>query len=147
MTGMIFFSPSTCGAYTLDIHGEDIPGDVVEVALSDWRALLNELSSNSKKMGARADGYPILIDPPPPTPDVLAATERQWRDRALGSVEWLVTRHREQQEISAATTLAAGQFIQLLEYRRELRDWPQSEGFPDSVQRPTAPSWIAEQTQ
>lgn len=73
--------------------------------------------------------------------------EREWRDGALTATEWLVTRHRDEQDMQLATTLTADQFAELLVYRQALRDWPQSEVFPDSVQRPVSPPWIAEQSQ
>ncbi|MNJ81941.1 hypothetical protein D3C77_810250 [compost metagenome] len=59
----------------------------------------------------------------------------------------MVNRHRDEQDLPLSTTLAAEQFAELLIYRQSLRDWPQSELFPDAEQRPVAPSWIAEQTQ
>lgn len=71
--------------------------------------------------------------------------ERLWRDAELTTTEWLVSRHRDEQDMQLATTLTADQFADLLVYRQALRDWPQTEAFPDSAQRPVAPAWIAEQ--
>ncbi|AUO49858.1 hypothetical protein C1C98_23000 [Pseudomonas ogarae] len=76
-----------------------------------------------------------------------ADAERVWRNTELQSTEWLVTRHRDEQDLTQDTTLTTEQFAELLGYREELRDWPQSEHFPDSQYRPVAPPWIAEQTQ
>lgn len=81
------------------------------------------------------------------TVDQVVAAERVWRDEQVDSTEWLVTRHRDEQDMQLATTLNAEQFAELLVYRQALRDWPQSEAFPDSAQRPVAPPWIAEQSQ
>ncbi|WP_460077064.1 phage tail assembly chaperone [Pseudomonas sp. H2_C01] len=74
-------------------------------------------------------------------------TERVWRNFELQGTEWLVTRHRDEQDLAQDTTLTTEQFAELLGYRQALRDWPQSEHFPDSQYRPVAPPWIAEQTQ
>lgn len=79
--------------------------------------------------------------------DQSAVTERAWRDTELASLIWLRDRHRDQLEIGGETTLTAEQFNELLVYMQALRDWPQSTDFPDSQHRPTAPDWIAEQTQ
>ncbi|KIR18960.1 hypothetical protein PFLU4_05390 [Pseudomonas fluorescens] len=76
-----------------------------------------------------------------------ADAERMWRNTELQSTEWLVTRHRDEQDLAQETTLTTEQFAELLGYRLALRDWPQSEHFPDSQYRPVAPPWIAEQTQ
>lgn len=73
--------------------------------------------------------------------------ERAWRDAELASVMWLRERHRDQLEIGRETTLSAEQFTELLEYMQDLRDWPQSPGFPGIEQRPAAPPWIAQQAQ
>lgn len=81
------------------------------------------------------------------TAEHIAAVERVWRDEQVNATEWLVTRHRDEQDMQLATTLTAEQFAELLVYRQALRDWPQSETFPDTALRPVAPSWIAEQTQ
>ena len=89
----------------------------------------------------------VEMDKPPPEVDVpnLSAQERAWRDIELSSVMWLRERHRDQLEIGTATTLAPGQFTDLLTYIQALRDWPQSPSFPDSAHRPIAPAWLDEQ--
>ncbi|WP_256671295.1 phage tail assembly chaperone [Pseudomonas sp. EMN2] len=75
-----------------------------------------------------------------------ATAERTWRDVELTNAVWLRDRHRDQVEIGGSTTLTAEQFQELLVYMQALRDWPQCEAFPDSAQRPVAPTWVAEQT-
>ena len=73
--------------------------------------------------------------------------ERGWRNAALTATEWLVMRHRDERDLSLATTLVAAQFTELLNYRQELRDWPSAGTFPDVAMRPKAPAWLAEQIQ
>lgn len=73
--------------------------------------------------------------------------ERSWRDGELASLMWLRERHRDQLEIAVDTTLSGEQFTELLHYMQDLRDWPQSPGFPDSEHRPVAPAWIAGQAE
>lgn len=74
--------------------------------------------------------------------DQNAMTERRWRDTELASLIWLRDRHRDQLDIGGETTLTAEQFGELLVYMQALRDWPQSENFPDSGYRPSAPKFI-----
>lgn len=90
-----------------------------------------------------ADDNPELLHI---SPAQLAADERGWRDRGIDSTQWLVARHREQQEMNN-TTLTGQQYTELLQYRQALRDWPQTTTFPAADFRPVAPSWIAEQIQ
>ncbi|QIA01908.1 phage tail assembly chaperone [Pseudomonas fluorescens] len=73
------------------------------------------------------------------------AAERTWRQLALSATEWLVTRHRDEQELGRGTTLKAQHYLELLEYRQVLRDWPGAGAFPSSVSRPSAPQWLVGQ--
>jgi len=62
----MFYSKSTNGFYTRDIHGDNIPEDAVEITAEQHAALL-EGQSQGKIISADENGYPILIDPPPLT--------------------------------------------------------------------------------
>jgi len=147
MTRVVYFSPSTCGAYTLEINGENMPADVVEVAESVWLSLLDELSRSPKKMSSRPNGQPVLIDPPPLDAEALAETERAWRDAQLALTDPLVSRHRDEIEEGGATSITAEQYAELQAYRRQLRDWPQGSQFPFAEHRPIAPLWLTEPPQ
>jgi len=71
------------------------------------------------------------------------AAARTWRQSRLSATEWWVTRHRDEQALGRGTTLKAAQYLELLEYRQALRDWPDSSQFPSAVSRPSAPEWLA----
>ncbi|MHB2246492.1 phage tail assembly chaperone [Pseudomonas fitomaticsae] len=71
------------------------------------------------------------------------AVERAWRQSALAASEWQVTRHRDEQELGRGTTLKPQQYLELLEYRQALRDWPGVGAFAASVSRPSVPQWLA----
>lgn len=105
--------------------------------------LLDE--SKGKILAPDADGFPVAVDPPPPTDEQLAANERAWRDDAFTAVIGMRDRHRDQQEIGGDTTLSSDQFSELLAYMQLLRDWPQSADFPEINHRPVAPAWVAQQ--
>ena len=145
MSKIVFFSPSICGAYRPEIHGTDMPADVVKVAESVWQALLDELSTSPKKMSSRPDGQPVLIDPPPLAADELEAVERAWRDAQLALSDPLVSRHRDEVEEGGATSITAEQYAELQAYRRKLRDWPQGDQFPLGEHRPPTPTWLSAQ--
>ncbi|MDH0645598.1 phage tail assembly chaperone [Pseudomonas sp. GD03858] len=89
-----------------------------------------------------ADREPVVL-----SRDEAAAKERAWRDSALADIQWLRDRHRDQLEIGSTATLAPAQFKALLVYLQVLRDWPQSEQFPQIEHRPVAPPWISEHIQ
>lgn len=81
-----------------------------------------------------------VVKPPEPTstPEQLAAQARFERDKRLNATNWLVERHREQQE-TGATTLMAQEYADLLAYRQALRDVPQQDGFPETIDWPILP--------
>lgn len=58
------FSPSTGGFYALEIHGDRIPADAVEVSEAQHAALLAG-QSQGKRIVSSASG-PVLQDPPAP---------------------------------------------------------------------------------
>ncbi|WP_331694906.1 phage tail assembly chaperone [Pseudomonas sp. ZY71] len=80
---------------------------------------------------------PVVADQAP------AAAERSWRQASLSATEWMVTRHRDEQELGRGTLLKAAQYLELLEYRQALRDWPDSAFFSAADSRPSAPLWLA----
>jgi hypothetical protein len=69
----MFYSASTGGFYTREIHGGNIPEDAVEITDDDHAALMAEQSSG-KIIQADKNGKPIAADPPPLTQEQLVAT-------------------------------------------------------------------------
>ena len=68
----MFYSKSTGGFYTREIHGDNIPTDAVEITEAEYVALL-EGQSQGKRIVADENGRPILQDPPPPTVEQIIA--------------------------------------------------------------------------
>ncbi|MNJ23368.1 hypothetical protein D3C77_177530 [compost metagenome] len=142
-----YYSQTSGTCYLEGIH-DQIPTDAV--LIDDGR--YDEVIANpdpAKMRSHDADGLPVLIDAPVYVPTVveLEAAERIWRDSQVTTTEWLVTRHRDEQDMQQSTTLTAEQFAALLVYRQMLRDWPQDSRFPYCAFRPVEPSWLAEQVQ
>ena len=129
----------------LEVNNPDclIPADAVEIPRELYTALLDGQSAG-RVITSDADGYPVLVDPPPPSPEYLAAIERAWRDGQLAATDGVVARHRDELEAAGVTTLTPEQYTELQAYRRQLRDWPQTGEFPMLDHRPTAPEWLAE---
>ncbi|MBK5416857.1 phage tail assembly chaperone [Pseudomonas sp. TH31] len=69
--------------------------------------------------------------------------ERVWRQSTFSNSQWLLNRHRDEQELGRVTTLTAQEYLELLEYRQALRDWPSAASFPEVVSRPQIPEWLA----
>ncbi|WP_434705154.1 tail fiber assembly protein [Pseudomonas sp. Z1-12] len=141
----MFASKTTRGFYDATIH-VSMPDDVVEVS-GEKHAELLAGQSEGKVIAWDDDGFPVLIDPPLPTFAQLVQQERVWRDGELLATDQMVTRHRDELEEGAVTTLTANQYGALQTYRRDLRNWPQAGEFPLIDHRPPTPDWLAMQHQ
>ncbi|GGY03752.1 phage tail assembly chaperone [Paludibacterium paludis] len=136
----MLFSKSTGGFYDRSIHCAAIPSDAVELTDAQYRALLDGQSAG-KRIVAGADGKPVLADPPAPTADQLAVQARAKRDGLVGSTDWVIARHRDQVETGVKTSITAGQYTELMQYRQALRDVPTQKGFPSSIDWPNIPAF------
>lgn len=137
----MLYAKSTGGFYDTAIHGDNIPADAVEITPEQHDSLLQG-QSEGRLITADENGYPILVDPPAPTAEQLSAKARADRDTKLTATTWLVERHREEQE-TGTTTLTAQEYADLLAYRQALRDVPQQDGFPETIDWPVAPPFLA----
>ncbi|MDP3165109.1 MAG: DUF4376 domain-containing protein [Hydrogenophaga sp.] len=70
----MFYSKTTGGFYTRDIHGENIPGDAVEITLEAHRDLMVGQSAGMTIVGD-VDGFPTLVARVPPTLNELKAAK------------------------------------------------------------------------
>ena len=68
----MFYSKTTGGFYTREIHGDNIAADAVEITVEEHQALI-EGQSLGKRIVADENGRPILQDPPPPSPEQIVA--------------------------------------------------------------------------
>lgn len=145
---MVYFVPDTLafipaawkddGTYTADSW----PAGAVLLSDDEREAFWKQSPPPGQVLGVHK-GRPAWVRHEEALSDAqLTERERAWRDREVSSTEWLVTRHRDEQDMQMATTLTAEQFAELLVYRQALRDWPQSQAFPDAEQRPVAPAFL-----
>ena len=142
----MYYSKTTGGFYTSSIHGENMPGDVVEISEEVHTALLAG-ESLGRRISTDKKGLPVLVDPPPLTPELAAAIEREWRAGQLMVTDGMVVRHRDELEEGTDTTLTSAQYAELQAYRRALRHWPEAGEFPLIEHRPSAPEWLSTLTQ
>ncbi|MGH8331314.1 MAG: hypothetical protein ACRER3_08605, partial [Pseudomonas fluorescens] len=98
---------------TLEVANPDclIPEDAVEIPYERYKELLDGLSlPGGKRIAVDEEGYPMLIDPPPLSPEFFAAIERAWRDGQLAATDGVVSRHRDEMEEGSETTLTPTQY-------------------------------------
>lgn len=132
------------GGITAFYDTEDSPAPegitVASITDQQWHDLLDG-QAQGKRMAIDATGAPALLDPLPPSRAELAAAMRAARDVALGSTDWLVSRHQDEKLLGNGTTLTADQFAALLKYRQALRDLADATGWPN-VELPAAPDFL-----
>ena len=57
----MYYSKSTKGFYSKEIHGNNIPNDCVEITLDEYKALING-QSNGQAISVNENGKPVLIE-------------------------------------------------------------------------------------
>jgi hypothetical protein len=77
----MFYSKTTSGFYTREIHGDNIPVDAVEITTEQHEELLQG-QSQGLVITADENGYPTLSDPLPPTSDQLISKINRQRKAA-----------------------------------------------------------------
>lgn len=77
----MFYSKSTGGFYAREIHGDNIPEDVVEIT-ADEHAELMAGQAAGKVIVPNVAGKPILANQPAPTPEQAAAAVAASRQAA-----------------------------------------------------------------
>lgn len=68
----MFYSASTKGFYARELHGDNMPADVVEITTEEHLDLLAGQSAG-KIIEPDEAGRPVLQDPPPPTAEQVVA--------------------------------------------------------------------------
>ena len=126
----MFYSKTTGGFYDRAIHGDKIAADAVEIT-SDEHAALLTAQSIGKRIEADANGYPVAVDPPPPTDAELATAIRAERDTRITSSDWTQL---------PDVPLTAAQKSDWAAYRQALRDVTAQPTFPQSVTWPVPPA-------
>ncbi|WP_421170991.1 tail fiber assembly protein [Aeromonas dhakensis] len=139
---MMYYSPTTGTFYAREVHGENMPADVVEISKQAYNELLDGRALGSIIIMAD-NGLPVLTDPPPKTQQEIENAARSQRDSALNSTDWVVQRHQDQLAVGVETTLTEHEYNALQEYRQALRLWPEQAGWPD-IELPPPPTWLSQ---
>ena len=77
----MLYSQSTNGFYSIEINGENIPQDAVEITQKKYNDLLNG-QSNGKIITANSQGNPVLKDPALLTPEQITSLVTAARSEA-----------------------------------------------------------------
>ena len=79
----MFYSQSTKGFYSADIHGDAIPSDAVEITAEQHAQLLADQSAGAS-IQPDENGYPVAVFPSPPAIETIKAAAAAAIDQAAG---------------------------------------------------------------
>lgn len=85
-----YYSASTNGFYSADVHGEDIPEDVVEISNEKWVSLL-EGQADGKMISADKNNKPVLIDFPEPTAEEWLSINKSKKEKLMTECTQLIS--------------------------------------------------------
>ncbi|MBK6259213.1 tail fiber assembly protein [Citrobacter youngae] len=127
---MKLYSKLTGGFYDVEINGDDIPQDAVEINDDTWMALLNG-QAEGKIISPDENGYPVLTEPPPLTQQELIAQaelkKRELRIKADSEISWrqdAVDAGIATEEETAALTEWKKYRVMLMRVNPEKPEWP-----------------------
>ena len=123
----MFFSKETCGFYSTDIHGSNMPADVVEITHERWVELLDGQVAGLH-ITSDENGYPVLTQQPALPLEQQAEDARRLRNGLLFDSDWTQLPDTPQTLKDLWSP-----------YRQALRDVPQQPGFPYSITWPEKP--------
>lgn len=118
----MYYSKSTNGFYTREIHGAKMPEDTVEITAEQHSNLI-EGQSNGKVITSDTNGRPILQDPPAPAPltrdQIESLRLKAYADPITGSDRYFAEASRlqavgaAQEEIDAANAAGANRYAEI----------------------------------
>ena len=130
----MFYSKSTGGFYSAEIHGDAIPADAVEITDAEHIALLAGQSAG-QRIEADEHGHPVLRDVPVQAGEQMADAARTRRDVLITATDYL---------LMPDYPISAEQLAEVRAYRQALRDVPLQAGFPTGIDWPVPPTITTE---
>lgn len=118
----MYYSKSSAGFFSPDLHGSNIPPDAVEITPAQHTALLAAQAAG-KRIVADANGYPVAQDPPPPPAPTAEQIRAALTDAVYAHMN-AAAQARGYDDIKAAVTYAEEPAVPLFQAEgRALRAW------------------------
>lgn len=134
----IFFSASTLGFYSDEIHCKAIPPDAVEITVEEHAALLSGQASG-KLIVCGVHGRPSLVDPAPPTNEELAAMARRKGDELLSIATLRIAPLQDSVDLDEAAATELASLKAWKQYRVAVNRVPEQQGYPGTIDWPRQP--------
>ncbi|MBO3274125.1 tail fiber assembly protein [Pseudomonas schmalbachii] len=134
----MYYSAKERGFFDPAIH-DPLPVDAIEVSDEEWQALLIG-NSTGKQITPDANGYPVLTDPPPPTPEQVKVMAEAKRQQLLVEASMHVAPLQDAVDLGEASPEEVIALQEWKRYRIALNRLPTSAGWPDNIEWPTPPA-------
>lgn len=128
-----FYSASQNGFYSSEIHGDDMPDDVVEITEEKWVKLL-EGQGNGKVISSDKNGKPVLVSAPEPTAEEMSVFNADKKTRLLNESSQIISILQDAVNFDIATDKEKSSLPEWQKYRvllsrintsEEKMKWPQ----------------------
>ncbi|MCO7263944.1 tail fiber assembly protein [Dickeya zeae] len=123
----MFYSKSSNGFYSREIHGVNVPDDVIEISDDDYQDLLSQQVLGNAIVFDESTQKPIAVTPASPSKTQLSEAARRQRDSLLATSDWTQAPDAPVDQQAWRT------------YREALRKIPEQAGFPVAIEWPLLP--------
>lgn len=133
------FSPSELAFYLPQLEkqyksNKGWPSDLIDLTDDEIKTFVKSPVPENMELSATKEGRPIFVEASPPTKEELAAIETSWRDNELVKVINRIDQYEKDQnypeELRTSPIKSADDFLLLLNDRKVLSDYPETENFP-----------------
>lgn len=114
-----FYSAATGGFYSSEIHGSDIPADVVSITDDTWQKLCDG-QAIGKVITLTAAGKPRLSDPPAPTEQELIVQAEDKKNGLRAKADYIIQPLQDAADLDIATESEKALLSQWKTYRVQL---------------------------
>ena len=133
-TNTYYWSNSKRGFFAKEIHGDERPGDCVEITYTEWQNYLDKQAEGWEITPSQGIGKPILTDKRPTATEAEEEKVRIQRNSLLYKYVDSVNQVRW-------NLLTPEQQAYLTQYRQQLLDITDTAGFPFDVIWPEEPTF------
>lgn len=138
---LAFYDPVSAGFYQTDLHlVEKIPLTAIRlVGGAEERLQLVDGLASGKVMVLDSDGYPLLLDAPPPTRDQLAAAAKAKHQTLMSTATNRIAPLQDAADLGIATEKEREGLFAWKRYRVELSRLDAQDGYPLGIRWPGIP--------
>ncbi|WP_265535209.1 tail fiber assembly protein [Pseudomonas saponiphila] len=134
----MFYSAETNGFYSLGTHGDSRPADAVEISDELYFSCLAG-QSRGLSIQPGSDGYPILTEQPPQSPEQILTSALALRDNLLTVATLRINPLQDAVDLGDATDADTVLLKKWKQYRVAVNRVRDQDSFPEMIDWPRQP--------